>query len=65
MLVLFAGLMTLAGLVLAGLAGYVAWKRGNAAGASLAVLLVSRRAVGSGLRRRAVSDRPGGQDALG
>lgn len=41
MLVLFAGLMTVAGLVLAGLAGYVAWKRGNAAGASLAVLLVS------------------------
>jgi len=38
---LFAVLMTTAGLVLAGLAGYVGWRRGTPAGASLAVLLVS------------------------
>jgi hypothetical protein len=37
----FAALMTLAGLVLAGFAVYVAWRRGAAAGVSLAVLLVA------------------------
>ena len=38
---LFAVLTTSAGLVLAGLAGYVAWRRGSRAGLSLAVLLVA------------------------
>jgi PAS domain S-box-containing protein len=38
---LFAGLMTAAGLVLAALAGYVAWRRGTRAGLSLAILLVA------------------------
>lgn len=41
MLPLFAALMTSAGLVLAGLAGYVAWRRGSRSGLSLAVLLVA------------------------
>jgi PAS domain S-box-containing protein len=38
---LFATLMTTAGLVLAGLAGYVAWRRGTKAGLWLAALLVA------------------------
>jgi len=37
----FAGLMTFAALVLAGLALYVGWRRGTAAGVSLAVLLTA------------------------
>ena len=41
MLPWFALLMTVAGLLLAGLAGYVAWRRGTPAGVSLCVLLVS------------------------
>jgi len=40
-LALFAALMTVAGLVLAGLAAYVAWRHGTKAGLSLAILLVS------------------------
>jgi len=40
-LALFATLMTVAGLVLAGLAGYVAWRRGTTTGLSLAALLIS------------------------
>jgi serine phosphatase RsbU (regulator of sigma subunit) len=40
-LTLFALLMAAAGLILAALAGYVAWRRGTPAGWSLAVLLVS------------------------
>jgi PAS domain S-box-containing protein len=38
---LLVALMTLAGLVLAVLSGYVAWRRGTKAGVSLAVVLVS------------------------
>lgn len=38
---LFATLMTVAGLVLAGLAGYVAWRHGTKAGLTLAILLIS------------------------
>lgn len=41
MLTLFATLMVLAGLVLAGLAAYVAWRRESRMGWSLSVLLVS------------------------
>lgn len=41
MLTLFASLMVMAGLVLAGLATYVAWRRESRMGWSLAVLLVS------------------------
>jgi PAS domain S-box-containing protein len=41
MLALFATLMTVAGLVLAGLAGYVAWRHHSRPGLSLAVLLIS------------------------
>ena len=37
----FALLMAAAGLTLAALAGYVAWRRGTPSGWSLAVLLVS------------------------
>jgi PAS domain S-box-containing protein len=37
----FVALMTVAGLLLSGLAGYVAWRRGNPAGISLAVLLLA------------------------
>jgi PAS domain S-box-containing protein len=40
-LTLFATLMTVAGLVLAGLAGYVAWRHGTKAGLTLAILLIS------------------------
>lgn len=41
MLTLFAALMAAAGLVLAALAGYVAWRRGTPTGWSLSVLLVA------------------------
>ena len=41
MLTLFAVLMAVAGLVLAALAAYVAWRRQNRMGWSLAVLLVA------------------------
>ena len=41
MLPWLTGMMSLAGLSLAGLAGYVAWRRGTAAGIGLAVVLVS------------------------
>ncbi|MET0726954.1 MAG: histidine kinase N-terminal 7TM domain-containing protein, partial [Acidimicrobiales bacterium] len=41
MLPWFAGLMTFAALVLAALALYVGWRRGTAAGVSLAVLLTA------------------------
>jgi PAS domain S-box-containing protein len=37
----FAALMTAAGLLLAGLAAYVAWRRGSASGVSLAVVLLA------------------------
>lgn len=40
-LIWLAGLMVLAGVFLAGLAGYVAWRHGSAAGVSLAVLLLA------------------------
>ena len=41
MLPWFAVLMTTAGVLLAGLAGYVGWRRGSRAGAALAVLLAA------------------------
>lgn len=41
MLPWFAALMTAAGLLLAGLAVYVAWRRGTASGVSLAVILLA------------------------
>ena len=41
MLPWFAVLMTTAGVLLAGLAGYVGWQRGSRAGAALAVLLAA------------------------
>lgn len=41
MLPWFATLMTAAGLLLAGLAAYVAWRRGTASGLSLAVILLA------------------------
>ena len=41
MLPWFAALMTAAGLLLAGLAAYVAWRRGSASGVSLAVVLLA------------------------
>ena len=41
MLTLLATLMTVAGLVLAALAGYVAWRRGTTSGLSLCIVLIS------------------------
>ena len=41
MLTFLTTLMTVAGLILAGLAGYVAWRRGSTTGLSLSVVLIS------------------------
>ena len=41
MLTVLTTLMTVAGLILAGLAGYVAWRRGTTTGLSLCVVLIS------------------------